>query len=501
MPAVEHEDPQLALAREIAQFTHDPLGYVLFVFPWGTGELSDSTGPRAWQRKVLNEIGEKLKAGATAGEVIRKAVASGHGVGKSALVAWLIKWALDTFEDTRGVVTANTDTQLRTKTWAELSKWHRLSLTKPWFNLTATALISTLKDHDKDWRIDAVPWSENNTEAFAGLHNKGKRLLLVFDEASAIPPSVWETAEGALTDEGTEIIWCAFGNPTRRKSKFFECFNGQRHRWSCLNLDSRTVEGTNKKQLGQWVEDFGEDSDFVRIRVRGEFPKSDASQLISGAAIDAAKLRVPLEAAYRHAPRVLGVDIARHGDDSTVIIKRQGIKCEAPYQIRIPDLMQIAAEVVEIIENWDPDAVFIDATGIGWGVVDRLRQVGYGDIIYPVQTGERAFSEAKYFNRRAELWCLMRDWIVESGCLPEARDLETDLTAPEYWFDGRNRYVLEKKEDMKERGLASPDNADALALTFHAAIAPRKKVDEPDWTKRLTGIRTRGRPRKHPMLS
>ncbi|WP_368667183.1 hypothetical protein, partial [Anoxybacillus sp. MB8] len=124
--------------------------------------------------------------------VIRQAVGSGHGIGKSALVAMLIKWAFDTFEDARGVVTANTDNQLRTKTWAELSKWHGISLTKDWATLTATALISNAPGHDKTWRIDAVPWSQNNTEAFAGLHNEGRRILLVFDEASAIADKVWE---------------------------------------------------------------------------------------------------------------------------------------------------------------------------------------------------------------------------------------------------------------------------------------------------------------------
>lgn len=195
--------PEQQLVEAIGSFQHDPLGYVLFNFPWGVkGGPLDGKKLRAWQRRQLEKIGRKLQAGAAdAGEVIRQAVGSGHGIGKSALVAMLIKWAFDTFEDTRGVVTANTDNQLRTKTWAELSKWHGISLTKDWATLTATALISNAPGHDKTWRIDAVPWSQNNTEAFAGLHNEGRRILLVFDEASAIADKVWEVAEGALTDQ------------------------------------------------------------------------------------------------------------------------------------------------------------------------------------------------------------------------------------------------------------------------------------------------------------
>lgn len=212
---VDHEQQ---LVDDIVSFRHDPLGYVLYAFPWGEEgtELANKSGPRQWQREVLESIGQQLRDGAKdRGEVIREAVASGHGIGKSALVSWVILWALGTEVDTRGVVTANTESQLRTKTWPEVAKWHRLSINGHWFKLVGTALFSTDPGHEKNWRIDAVPWSDVNTEAFAGLHNEGKRILLVFDEASAIADLVWEVAEGALTDENTEILWVAFGNPTR----------------------------------------------------------------------------------------------------------------------------------------------------------------------------------------------------------------------------------------------------------------------------------------------
>src|SRR6476646_7515831 len=280
------------LVEDIASFTHDPLGFVLYAFDWGHGELTKfPDGPDTWSREVLDEIGQKLRAGVITGlsEAIQIAVASGHGIGKSALVSWLVIWAMSTREDTKGVVTANTDNQLRTKTWAEVSKWYRLCICKHWFKFTATSIYSTDPEHEKSWRIDMIPWSISNTEAFAGLHNQGNRILIVFDEASAIDDKIWEVAEGALTDEDTEIIWVAFGNPTQNVGRFRECFRRFRHRWSCRQIDSRTVRIANKAQLDKFVADYGEDSDFVKVRVRGMFPSASAKQFISTEDVDAAQ--------------------------------------------------------------------------------------------------------------------------------------------------------------------------------------------------------------------
>jgi len=189
---------------------------------------------------VLEQLGQGLMSPE---EATRLAVASGHGIGKSALVAWIILWAMSTVEDTRGVVTANTEGQLRTKTWPELAKWHRLAINRRWFSYTATALFSSWPDRSRVWRVDAITWSENNTEAIAGLHNKGRRAFAIFDEASSIPDAIWETIEGALTDRDTELFWTVFGNPTRSSGRFRECFAGGRfaHRWHPRQIDSRSV--------------------------------------------------------------------------------------------------------------------------------------------------------------------------------------------------------------------------------------------------------------------
>ncbi len=473
------------LAQDIARFAHDPLGHVLYVYPWGQPgtSLAKKSGPRAWQVKILRDIGDRLAAGAAdAGEVIKEAVASGHGVGKSALVSWLIKWAMETCVDCRGVATANTFIQLMTKTWPELTKWHQMSLTKGWFNVTATAFISTLPGHDKTWRFDAVPWSQTNTEAFAGLHNEGKRLILIFDEASAIIDKVWEVAEGALTDENTEIIWCAFGNPTRNHGRFWDCFRGKtKASWTTFQVDSRTVPGINLVQVAKWVAEYGEDSDFVRVRVRGVFPRAGSLQFIATDDV-AAAMRRPCYG-YEASGKVMGVDVARHGDDESVLCFRQGRKVFPFKRLRITDLMQLAARVAEAIDEFKPVMVFVDATGMGWGVVDRLVQMKYTNVV-GVQVGEKPDDESRFRRRRDELWHRMREAIQDGASLPNDPILEGDLTIPEYGFDDKQRYVLESKDDMKARGVSSPDSGDALAVSYFAPVASGRKP-APGWHKRL----------------
>src|SRR5690606_37982533 len=293
----------LELVEELAGFSKDPYGFVVFAFPWGEpGELRDAK-IEPWQEKILRDLGEGLVNFEGA---IRLARTSGHGIGKSALVSWLILWAMSTHEDTVGVVTANTENQLKTKTWVQLAKWYRLFIGRELFKMTATALFSVDPEHERTWRFDMVPWSERNTEAFAGLHNEGKRIVVIFDEASAIPDAIWEVTEGALTDENTEILWLAFGNPTRNTGRFRQCFGKFKHRWGHRQIDSRDVEGTNKAQFQAWVDDYGEDSDFVRVRVRGRFPRASSLQFIPSDVVYEATKR---EAHYLYGdPLIMSVD-------------------------------------------------------------------------------------------------------------------------------------------------------------------------------------------------
>lgn len=457
-------DLERELVEAIAGFEHDPLGYVLFAFEWGHGELAGKKGPRKWQREVLESIGQKLRAGAAdLGEVIREAVASGHGIGKSALVAWLIKWSMDTREDTRGVVTANTETQLRTKTWPEVGKWHRLSLTRDWCELTATSLFSRAPGHEKNWRVDAVPWSENNTEAFAGLHNEGKRLLLIFDESSAIADKVWEVAEGALTDENTEIVWAVFGNSTRATGRFRECFRRFSHRWTTRQIDSRTVEGVNLGELQKLVDDYGEDSDIVKVRVRGIFPSMSAKQFIGEADVDAAYGRQLEPRQYEFAPVILTCDPAWSGDDTLEIAKRQGLKFDLLLSMPKNDNdVHVANLLARLEDEHKAAAVFVDM-GYGTGIVSAGKTMGRAWQL--VNFAEKPF-DAGCLNKRAEMWKGVRDWLKEGGAIPADPELRDDLIGPETVARMDGRIQLESKEDMKRRGLRSPNKGDALALSF-----------------------------------
>ncbi len=472
---------QLELIDFIAGFHHNPLGFVLAAFEWGKGELADHEGPDEWQRDTLGIIGQRLKDGASVQDAIQLAIASGHGIGKSALVAWVILWAMSTHEDTKGVVTANTENQLKTKTWAELAKWYRLCITRHWFEFTATAIFSKDPDHEKTWRIDMVPWSERNTEAFAGLHNKGKRILLVFDEASAIPDLIWEVAEGALTDSNTEIVWCCFGNPTLNTGRFRECFGRFKHRWITRQIDSRTVKMTNKAQIQKWVDDYGEDSDFVRVRVRGVFPSSAANSLIGPEDIERANARHYDRTHYEFAAKILGVDVARQGDDASVIFPRQGKVAFKPKTLRIPDTMLLANAVSQSITKWQADATFVDATGgYGVGVIDALRQTGQTPI--EVYFSGKAL-DPRYFNKRSEMWFEMARWIKDGGAMPYDAELAEELCAATYTFQG-DKFRLDDKDSIKETIGRSPDKADALALTFAFPVAPTKKWAHPSLDRR-----------------
>jgi hypothetical protein len=472
------------LIEELASFSSDPYGFVLFAFPWGEpGELQNATGPEKWQAELLCDIRDKLLS---LEEAIRIATTSGHGIGKSAFVSWLILWGISTYEDTIGVVTANTETQLKTKTWAQLAKWYRLFIGKELFHMTATKLYSADPAHENTWRVDMVPWSERNTEAFAGMHNKGKRILLIMDEASAIPDIIFEVSEGALTDSDTQIIWAVFGNPTKNKGRFRDCFPGGKfaHRWKSRAVDSREVSLTDKRQIAEWIEDFGEDSDFVRVRVRGVFPRVDSQSFISFEIASEATTRTVLPASD---PIIIGVDVGRFGDDPTVIYPRKGRDAVSfPPEILFGvDTMTTAARVANIYLRLSASAVMVDSGGVGGGVVDRLRQLRIP--VMEVDFGSGAAMDdpndgTRYANKRAEIWGRMREWL-KVGCIPpKVQGLEEtlvdELTGPGYGLNNKEQIQLESKKEMRRRGVKSPNVADALACTFAFQVYIPVKADE-----------------------
>lgn len=463
-----------ALLIELGGFAFRPRAFIQWAFPWGEpGELEKRKGPEPWQEELLIYLEEKLLAGLgrpeqIIGEAVQIAVRSGHNIGKSALVCWLILWALSTREDTKGAVTANTEKQLRLKLWKELAKWHRLFIAKPLFKWTASSIASTDPAHP-DWSIDAIPWSEDNPEAFAGLHNEGKRALVIFDEASGITSNIWETIDGVMGEKDTELLWFAMGNPTRNTGRFRECFDaeGQGQFWKTFKVDSREVSFTNKEYIQKQIDLWGIESDHIKKRWLGEFPASSASQLISSEDIRAAMHREA--SSFYGEPLIMGVDVARQGDDESVIFFRRGKDARTIPMLRYRGLnnVELGNQVATLKGLHNPDAIFIDGGGVGSGVIDFLRHLGHSPI--EVQFGGAAsvpLGGDLAANKRAEMYLSLRTWLREGGCLPNDRDLLDQLIAVEFGHSKvkgkQDAIVLTPKDEMED----SPDIADAIALTF-----------------------------------
>jgi len=476
-------DTEQELINDMASFTRDPLGFVDYAFPWGKGELEKHDGPDKWQIEELTRVRDSLKANPFM--TIREAIASGHGIGKGAESSWLLLWAMSTCEDTRGIITANTETQLKTKSWAELSKWYRICITKHWFTLTATALFSVNPEHAKTWRIDMIPWSEDKSEAFAGLHNQGKRVILIFDEASAISDKIWEVSDGALTDKDTEILWFVFGNPTRTEGRFRECFRKLRHRWEHHQIDSRSCKMTNKEELNKMIEDFGASSDYCKVRVLGQFPSASSKQFIGSDIVDLAIGRKIDQNEYYFAAKIIGVDPAWSGKDATLVYMRQGnfVKFLGLYR-NLEDDFKMAGYIGQFEDEEQADAVFIDY-GYGTGIYSAGLQLNRHWMLIPFGAGA---TKQGYLNKRANMWGDMKDWMKAGGCLPKRQQLADDLVGPEYEIlsTGANagKLKLESKKDMDKRGIPSPSEADAVAITFAHPVIPKNRYQG----KRVEGV-------------
>lgn len=840
----------LELLDTLASYQNDFAGFVRWAFPWGEPgtDLENRPGPEPWQAEQQQRISDKLQAAGDEGCVIEEDVASGHGIGKSAEVAWAVLWAISTHADTKGVVTANTDTQLRTKTWAELAKWYELFIAKKLFTLTATAIyIADDKVREKKWRIDAIPWSKENTEGFAGMHNQGKRIIVIFDEASAIDDKIWEVTEGALTDAQTQILWLRFGNPTKTSGRFFanclgknalvltergwtpiaqvdagvrvwdgvewvtqkgvqlsgirdtisvfgvnmtpdhlvlttegwahaqgcegldradcrlpdgyevariapprravgsvmrlrsdqgdperrhqavasgrapvfmrvqdpgddrgeepnprdveearvrglsdhagpvrepeklklaqlrrtwhhgvrsvvgilrELLGGhgadllawahagaatecrgllarqlrvdhpaekreqqaeQRHagnpgraddgrgrraalrRWvrdaaaaladvaagrslgrlegvpaggeepeggqalghpqraddgavggagvrrqraraegateegladrkgpepvydlidcgprnrfvvwgsdglplivhNCsesgwvtkigepptrnrekkrntyTQVDSRTVSFSNKKQIQAWVDEYGEDSDFVRVRVKGQFPRAGYANFISPELVFQARRRRIEPQVYQMYPKIMSVDPARFGDDMSVITLRQGLKVH--YQVTLSgfDGVDLAGRIFELVRKDGPiSCIIYDAIGNGADLDSSLRRMPGLPALIPIQWGVPAKDSKQYFNLRSECWGKCREWL-EHGAIPDNDDIADSLTSLDYGFDAQFRIQLQSKKDLKKEGGKSPDHGDSLCLSFAGELVATNRV-------------------------
>ena len=487
-PIYSADEEQTLMARLWSpQIADDPEAFVLFSFPWnqpGT-PLAKFKGPRKWQRETLRALAAHIKAnqGKVDMDTLRMAVASGRGIGKSALVSWLILWMLTTRIGSSVVVSANSEAQLRSVTWGELSKWTAMLINSHWWEPSATKLTPAkwltdiverdLKKGTRYWAAEGKLWSEENPDSYAGVHNHDG-MMLIFDEASGIPDSIWSVGAGFFTENILDRYWLAFSNPRRNQGYFFECFHAKRDFWQGKQVDARTVEDTDKQVYEQIIAEYGSDSYQARVEVYGEFPSEGDDQFISPQLVNDAVARPRYN--DETAPIVLGIDPARGGADSTVIVVRQGRDVKAIKRYQGEDTMAIVGRVIEAIEEYKPVLAVIDEGGLGYGILDRLHEQRY-KVVKGVNFGWRP-KQPMYLNKRAELWGAMKDWL-KSASIPDDRRFKSDLTGVMVKPTSSGVIQLESKKDMKARGLASPDAADALAVTFAFPVAHREYVEKP----------------------
>lgn len=476
------------LLETILSFKYDPSQFALFAFPWGQRgtPLHKYKGPRKWQMEEFKRIASQIRTNLNMAAIglqpspIYLAISSGRGPGKSAFLSMLSCWFMSCWLGGTNIVTANTETQLRSRTMAELGKWHTMMINSHWFDKTTTSmkpskwfgelLTSQLKMDTQYYYTDAQSWSEENPDAFAGAHSQ-IGMMVQFDEASGISDKIWTVTEGFFTDQAELRLWVVISNPRRNTGNFFECFHKNKHMWLTRYIDSRTVEGLDTGVYDRIVEQYGEDSDEARVEVKGEFPRTGSNQFIGRELVQDAVIR-PL-VSDPSAPLVMGVDVARFGDDYSVVRFRRGrdARSFSPFRFKGLNTMELSIEISKIIDRFSPDAVFVDGGGVGGGVVDRLRELRYR--IIEVQSGAGADDSDRFLNKRTEMWAMMRDWL-HIGCISQDKGLIEDLTGPEYEHHTKNKLALEPKKKMKKRGLNSPDDADALAFTFYRKVARKE---------------------------
>jgi hypothetical protein len=465
----------------------DPEAFVLFAFPWGQENtpLQNFKGPRKWQREVLREIAIHIKRqqGRIDFETLRNAVSSGRGIGKSALVSWLTIWMLSTRIGSTTIISANSEAQLRAVTWAEITKWLAMSINSHWFEVAATKItpanwLTELVEKDlrkgtRYWAVEGRLWSAENPDAYAGVHNYDG-VMVIFDEASGIDDSIWAVTAGFFTENTPNRLWLAFSNPRRNTGYFYECFNSKRDFWTNKVVDARTVEGTDKQVYQNIIDEYGPDSSQAHVEVYGMFPSEGDDQFIPADIVDEAMIRPKYK--DQSAPIIIGVDPARFGADATVIAIRQGRDIVRIDRHRGDDTMTVVGHIIEAIDEFKPALVVIDEGGLGAGIVDRLHEQRYK--VKGINFGNKSKNPIMYGNMRAQMWGTMKEWL-RTASIPKDRFLKTDLVSPMIKPDSRGTIFLESKKDMKARGLASPDAADAICVTFAFPVAHRESKAPP----------------------
>lgn len=403
------------------------------------------------------------------------------GPGKSTILAWIAWWFLTVHRHPKVVATSITEDNLKDNLWTEMAKWQAKSeFLRAAFTWTISRISN--KDSPETWWMSARTWPKGGdttqqADTLAGIH--ADHVLFVLDEAGGIPDAVAAAAEGGLANASQESGRTAklliAGNPTHLEGPLYRACTSERALWWVKEISGDPDDPKRAPRVSiQWAREqiakYGRENPFVLVNVFGKFPPSSSTALLGPDDVSVSMERAVTEREVRNEVKVMGVDIARFGDDRSVIFLRQGRAGLQPRVLRNLDTMQLAGQVAQAYDTHQPDALFLDMATFGAGVVDRLTQLGYPAI--GVDFGGKPNSP-KYANRRAEMWFTMSEWVKAGGALPRMPELVTELVAPHYKFDRENKLLLEKKSEIKKRTGVSPDIADALALTFAAPVAPK----------------------------
>lgn len=408
----------------------------------------------------------------------RVSIRSGHGTGKSTFEAWCVLWFLSCYFPAKVPATAPTSHQLEDVLWAEIAKWHRHMRER------MPALADQFEWSSGAYRMKAAPNESfavartsrpERPEALQGFHSEN--ILFLIDEASGVADNVFEVAEGALSTDGAFVVMCA--NPTRMSGYFFDSHHKMRSSWAALHWNGEESPNVSRQYVENMEKKYGRHSPVFKVRVLGEFVDAPDG-VISLELCEAARIR-DVEPSKSHI--VWGVDVARFGDDSCALAKRQGnVQLEPIREWWGKDTMQ----TVGIIKaEWDktrpenrPAAINVDVIGIGAGVVDRLKELQLPVVGVNVAEAEspNANPDIQFNRLRDELWWRGRQWLEAMDCkLLDDDETIAELTTPTYQILSNGRIKVEGKDELKKRGVKSPNRADAWLLTFHQGGMPLLK--------------------------
>ena len=455
-------DLATALAALVRSYSNDPVGFVKIIL---------GAAPDPWQESVMRDV--------AAGER-RISIRAGHGVGKSSTCAWLLIWHMVCRYPQKSICTAPTAGQLFDALFAEVKYWIN-RLPEPIRDLLETTTDKvTLKAAPEASFISARTSSAERPEAMAGIHSAN--VLLIFDEASAVPEPVFESAAGSMSGENACTI--LIGNPTRNSGLFFRTHHALASEWKTYHVSCLDCGRVSPDFVEQIKSTYGETSNAFRVRVLGEFSLREDDTLIPAELVDSAMSRdVALDTKE---PVVYGLDVARFGDDRSVLCKRRG---NVVLEFRVwqgLDLMQLTGAIVNEAKVDTPAEICVDSIGLGSGVADRLREVGpqlkLAFAVRDVNVSEASAMNPQAAKLRDELWLSVKEWLNQRACkLPRMDDLRQELVAPTYTFTSNGKVKVEGKQEMKRRGMRSPDLADSLCITF-ASVASRVGGRSPKWT-------------------